>query len=195
MGKKIRTSIIDSKIDSEMWNTDLTPIVSDGNMHTVYITDAIDAPSEYNKMVHFLGMLTKDDTVTFKINNGGGYISSAWMIIDAIENCKAKTIAHISGTVASAATIITLSCDELIVAQYTEWLSHNYSGGVQGKGSEIKAQAEFMTKELETAFTEIHQGFFTKSEIKEIIADKDYWLNKKQIEKRWSRREKTRGDK
>ena len=40
--------------------------------------------------------------------------------------------------------------------------------------------------ELEYAFTEIHSGFFTESEIKDLVNDKDYWLNKTQIEERWA---------
>ena len=47
-----------------------------------------------------------------------------------------------------------------------------------------------MTRELETAFRSIHAGFFKEAEIVELIDDKDYWLNKEQIEKRWKRMKK-----
>jgi len=112
-------------------------------------------------------------------------MDSGFMIIDAIKRSKATVVARLSGTVASIATIISLACSDIVVAPHTGWLSHNYSGGVQGKGGEMKAQMEFTSKQLASSFRAIHEGFFTASEMDDIIEDKDYWMGAEEIVARW----------
>jgi ATP-dependent protease ClpP protease subunit len=99
------------------------------------------------------------------------------MLVDAIKTSKAKVIAQISGTVASAGTIITLACDDVEVAPHTAFMIHNYSGGLVGKGHELKAHQEFVDANLNNSFTDLYKGFLTPSEIKKVIDGKDYWMN------------------
>jgi|WetSurMetagenome_2_1015567.scaffolds.fasta_scaffold614117_1 ATP-dependent protease ClpP protease subunit len=163
----------------------VVPIVQIGRHYDVYISDEIDMPSEYNELIHTLYNAYESDTFTLHINSPGGVLDSALSIINALKNTKAKTIASISGTVASAATIITLFCDEIVVGDYTAWMTHNYSGGLSGKGHELKAYQTFTDRELNKAFKEIHRGFFTDKEIEEIIEGKDFWIAKDEILARW----------
>lgn len=156
------------------------------NRHTdVYLTDSISYPYEYDKLCHTLGKAQHGDTVTFHINNGGGIIDSAFRVIDAMKSSKAHIVAKLSGTVASAATVISLAADELVIADYTSFMVHNYSGGAVGKGHEIKAQQEFIDRELNFAFREIYQGFLTEKEMTQVINGRDVWLNKKEVLARW----------
>lgn len=113
---------------------DYVPIIQskDGRTTTVYLTDGISYPSEYNKLCYILDNAKSGDTVTLHINNGGGYNDSAFQIINSMKHSKAHIIGKLSGTVASASTIISLCCHELIVADYTAFMVHNYSGGVVG---------------------------------------------------------------
>ena len=161
------------------------PIVQTGRHYDVYITDEIAEPSEYSELIHTLKNAYESDTFVLHINSPGGVLDSALSLISALSNTKAKTKASISGTVASAATIITLACDELEVADYTNWMSHNYSGGLHGKGHEMKAYQTYIDKELNTAFHEIHKGFFTEKEITDMIDGKDHWMGKDEILRRW----------
>lgn len=185
-GKSTREgSIIDEKVSADIWSDNLTPIVSSGKVHNVYIFSGIGDPIEYCKLIEFLGMVEEDETVYIKLNNGGGNVDSAFAITQAIKECRGIVIASVTGMVASAATIIALACDELLVGDHVQWLSHNYSSGVVGKGHEMKAQAEFMDRELNAAFRIIHKGFFTDEEMTNIIDGKDMWLNKSEIIERW----------
>ena len=113
---------------------DYVPIIQsrDGRSTTVYLTDGISYPSEYNKLCFVLDNAQSGDIVTIHINNGGGHIDSAFQIINSMKNSKAHIIGKLSGTVASASTVIALHCHELIVADYTAFMIHNYSGGVVG---------------------------------------------------------------
>ena len=135
------------------------------------------------------------ETTKLHINNGGGYIDAGFMIIDAIKNSKAKVTARLSGTVASAATIIALACEEIEVTPHTSFMIHNYSGGAQGKGHEMKAQMDFTDAELNEAFTSIYGGFLTSTEMELVIAGKDYWMGREEVLERLAARKAGDADK
>jgi len=128
------------------------------------------------------------DVIVLHINTGGGSLDGCKTIYDGIKECKATTICKLSGTVASAGTMIALACDKIEMGEHCHWMSHYYSGGAVGKGNELKAQQEFMDREIEQMFYDIHKGFFNVAEIEKIIDGKDRWLNKSQVLERWERK-------
>jgi ATP-dependent protease ClpP protease subunit len=170
-----------------IWD-DYVPIVECGNKIDVYLTDVIDAPANYNQFCNMLQNLPEYAEVTLHINNGGGHIDSAFMIIDAIKNSEATVTAKLSGTVASAATIITMACDEIITTKYLAFMIHNYSTGMSGKGHELKAYQNFTDRELNRAFKEIYKGFLTEEEMSKVIDGQDMWINEDEVEARWLNR-------
>lgn len=176
-----------SKKPYTMWD-EYVPQRTIGRHTDVYLLDQIEAPDTYGKLYADLLNADKGDTFTLHINNGGGYVDSGFMLVDAIEKSKAIVTAKLTGTVASISTIIALTCNKVIVGPHLSWLSHNYSGGVQGKGGEIKLQMEFMARELSNSFKKIHKGFFTEAEIDGIINDTDIWLNTEEVEARLAAR-------
>ena len=165
-----------------------TPIVTNGRHTDVYLTDNIETPSEYNELCHKLNSAFKWDTITLHINNGGGYVDSGFMITDAIKGSKAIVTAKLSGTVASVSTIIALSCDNIEAADYIQFMVHNYSGGAQGKGHEMKAQMDFTDAQLNIAFAEVYGGFLTPHEMELVIAGKDIWMGKGELLDRYKAR-------
>ena len=182
-------SVIDEKVTAEIWVDSVTPIVSRGSRHDVYMYTEVFAPAEYAKLVHLLGMVGADDMVVLHINTGGGMLDSCELIMNAIHECDAIVIGKLSGTVASAGTMIALACDELEISPHCHWLSHMYSGNVAGKGSDMKAEQAFMDTEIEKMYYEIHRGFFTEEEIASLVDGKDRWLNKDQVVERLAARE------
>ena len=116
---------------NSIWDN-YVPLISDKNNTIAYITDTIDEPSCYNELCFKLKTASPAEIFTLVINTPGGIIDSAVMLIDAIKASKARVIAEITGTVASAGTIITLACDEVKVADHTTFMIHNYSGGMHG---------------------------------------------------------------
>jgi ATP-dependent protease ClpP protease subunit len=178
------------KQKTSVWD-DYVPIVKAGQHTDVYLTAGIEAPEDYNQLCYILERSFTSETITLHINNGGGYIDSGFMIIDALKKSAATVTAKLTGTVASAATIIALACDKVEIADHTAFMIHNYSGGVQGKGNEMKAQMDFTHAGLQAAFKDIYGGFLTEDEMENVIADRDMWLTKREVEKRW----KARGNK
>lgn len=169
---------------------DYVPVIQskDGRTTDIYLTDTITYPSEYNKTCYVLDNAVHGDIVTMHINNGGGHIDSAFQIINSMKNSKAHIIGKLSGTVASASTVIALHCHAFDVADYTAFMIHNYSGGVMGKGHEIKAQQDFVDKELNSAFRTIYSGFLTEKEMAQVINGRDIWIGKSEVLFRWSNR-------
>ena len=178
---------------NDVWNN-YVPIISDKNRTTAYLTNTIEEPSEYNELCFRLKSASPAEIFTLVINTPGGILDSALMLVDAIKTSKAKVIAQISGTVASAGTIITLACDDVEVAPHTAFMVHNYSGHLGGKGHEIKAHQEFVDANLNNSFTDLYKGFLTPSEIKKVIDGKDYWMNRDEVLERLSARSTTTVD-
>ena len=162
------------------------PIVANGKVVTVFLNDEIYEPGAYNELCYTLEN-TSADQVRLYINNGGGQLDAMLSIIASMERCSCEITGVLSGTVASAATMIALKCDKLEVADYTSWLTHYYSGGTGGKGNEIKAKHDFESTEIPKMFKQIHKDFLTPSEITRVIEGRDIWLNKDQILERFAR--------
>jgi len=171
---------------------DYVPIVrsKDGRVAHVYLTNGIDVPENYNELCFILSQAQKGDVFHIHINNPGGYISSANMLYYAMLKSKATIIGHLSGDVASAATVLTMACDDIVVTPYTQFMIHNYSGGVQGKGKEAKDQMDFVNNEINESFRDYYAGFLTEEEIADVIEDHDIWLNSSQVLERWGNRQK-----
>lgn len=184
-----RGSKIDERISPDIWSDNLVAMVSNGNKHVVFLTTEIEAPIEYNKLVMFLDMMTEKDKVRLYINNGGGYIDSGFYIVGAIKRCKAEVTAVLTGTVASVSTIITMACDKIEIDDYTQFMVHSWSGGISGKAEEIRVHAEFSDKELTNSFNSIYDGFLTKEEMKAVMKGTDLWMNKKEVLKRWKKKQ------
>lgn len=161
------------------------PYVKSTNQLDVYINTNIDEPSCYSEICYILSTLTKEETVNFHINTPGGILDSAFQLVDAIKGCRATTVAKLTGTVASAGTIIALSCDKLIIAEHTSFMIHNYSAGAYGKGNELKARQEHIDKSTNHAFKEFYSGFLTDKEVEEVINGKDIWLTADEVRMRW----------
>ena len=163
------------------------PIISRGKIVTAYVQSEVYEPEVYNELCYTLEN-TDADEVRLVMNNGGGMLDSMLSIVDSIARSNATVTAVISGTVASAATMIALKCDKIEVAENTSWLTHYYSGGLGGKGNEIKAKSKFDEVEIPRMFKVIHGGFLTDAEIDLVIDGKDMWLNKEDILTRWDRK-------
>jgi|694.fasta_scaffold01931_12 ATP-dependent protease ClpP protease subunit len=172
------------KSDS-IWE-DYTPIIHKGNTYDVYLTDNIASPAEYNQLVHLLNSLESYHQVNMFINNGGGAVDSAFMIRECMLRCPATINAHLSGTVASAATIIALASDNLYTSPFLSFMAHNYYHGVQGTGNQVKDYVDFTDRELKRAFKSIYNHFLTPEEIQLVTErDKEVWLNDLEVMERW----------
>ena len=104
---------VEEKSEYSRWNKEV-PLVARGKVVTAYLMSEIYEPEVYNELCYTLEH-TSADYVRLVMNNGGGQLDSMLSIIDAIKRSNATVVAVLSGTVASAATMIALACDEVEV--------------------------------------------------------------------------------
>lgn len=168
------------------------PIVKHGKTYHCYIDSDIEEPECYSELCYLLTIATATDTVILHINSGGGHINSAFKILASLQRTKAKTIARLTGTVASAGTIIALRCKALEVEDFTHFMVHNYSTGTQGKGHEVLDYISFNDRDLQKTFREIYKGFLSEKEMLEVLRGKDMWLGAEDVRKRWANKGKTK---
>jgi ATP-dependent protease ClpP protease subunit len=166
------------------------PIVKDvkNNTVSVYITGTIDEPCYYNELCYMLQTADEDAVIDLYINTPGGIIDSAFMVANAIAKSSARVIGHLSGTVASAGTIISMACSELDVTEHLSFMVHNYSGGVQGKGHEMKARQKFTDEHLSAAFKYFYEGFLSEEEMQKVMEGADMWMGTEEVIERWNQR-------
>ena len=172
---------------NNVWH-EYVPIITNKNITTVYLTDVIEAPAVYNELCYKLDTASEAEKFYIYINTPGGVLDAAVMLVNSIKNTKAATIAKLSGTVASAGTIITLACQEVEIAPHTAFMVHNYSGGLIGKGHELKAHQEFVDANLNRSFVDFYGGFLTPSEIRQVIDGKDLWMGTEEVQRRLIKR-------
>ena len=171
-----------------------TPIVDNSATKSmdIYLTDEIGVPFNYNELTYCIKNAPADYDIRLHISTPGGVIDGALFIIDAINLSKAKVTGYLTGTVASAGTIIALACDELIVGEHITFMIHNYSSsGIHGKGHELKAYQNFIDSHLEAAFRSFYRGFLTTKEMTSVIDGQDIWMNEDEVARRWARRKAT----
>jgi len=174
---------------TRIWDLDV-PVVNDVENKSIkiYLTGAIEEPYTYNEMCYLLDTATKDTVVDIYLNTPGGIIDSAFMIANSISNCKGKVVGHLSGTVASAGTLISMACDELKLTPHLSFMIHNYSGGMAGKGHEMKARQKFTDDHLNEAFKSFYSGFLSEDEMDKVIEGTDLWMSTEEVTERWDNR-------
>lgn len=179
------------KAQKRVWEHSV-PIVRGENPEQVdaYLTGTIDEPSCYNELCHVLSKAEEGHAVTLHINTPGGIVDTALMVAEAIENSKASVTANIYGTVASAGTVIALACDDLVASRHVSFMIHNYSGGMQGKGHEMKARQKYTDAHLSSVFNYYYGGFLSEEEMERVIEGSDIWIGAEEVTKRWKEKRK-----
>ena len=177
------------KNPTRVWELEVPIVVDDQNKTiTAYMTGKIEEPNIYNELCYMLTSASEDVTINLHINTPGGIIDSAFMVVQAIKESKAHVVAKLSGTVASAGTLVAMACDEIEAAEHLSFMIHNYSGGMSGKGHEMKARQRFTDEHLNDAFKSFYNGFLSEDEMNRVIEGTDLWMGTKEVQQRWQYR-------
>lgn len=157
---------------------------------TVHIDEEIKEPAYYRQVVQGISNLSEGDQLTFNISSPGGRLDGLEVVLSAIDNTEAVTIANIAGQCHSAASILALQCNIIYVSPHASMLVHFVNFGSAGPSNHVQKQTEHIKKVSEKLFRETYYGFLTEDEIKRCIED-DYqlWLDNEQIIERLERRQ------
>lgn len=153
-------------------------------VYKVYLLNEIKDPSNY---VDLMSLLTNPEThyVEFYINTLGGVSDTAEMLYHAIVNSDVATTAYLSGTVASAGTIIGLACDNVYINDTTVFMVHDQEmDNLSGKASDLLAYQTFMYKRNKEFFNTVYKCILSPQEIGRVLNGQQLWFTGKEINER-----------
>jgi len=152
---------------------------------TVPIDEEIRESRYYRQIVSGISELDEGDEIHFKISSPGGMLSGLETILSALRRSPATSIAFIDSQCHSAASILALNCDGVVVSDYCTMLVHFVSFGTAGPSNHVLKHAEHVRKTSEKLFRETYEHFLTEEEIDRCITD-DYqlWLDAEEINDR-----------
>lgn len=164
---------------------DYAPVIKTENGYSIYITDDIVEPSEYNRVVHTLRNATEEDAITVYVTSNGGCLDTADYLGESIRQSKATITGKAAGTVASAGTLILLSCDIFDITNTSSWLFHEgttYSG--PAKSSDASDFQAFYRPQLANILKAYYGELLSAKEYKSILTGKEFWLGGEDVKAR-----------
>ena len=92
----------------------------------------------------WLDTLAADDEGEIEINSPGGLVVQGIEMANAIKNCKAKIVAHVTGIAASMASVIACACDEIEMEEASFMMIHDPWGLAIGNADEMRKEASVL---------------------------------------------------
>lgn len=86
--------------------------------------------------------LTANDTVNLYINSMGGSVKEALGIYNLLKRCPAKVTAYIDGFAASAASVIAMAADKVVMPRNTCMMIHNAAWWAYGNPADLRKSAD-----------------------------------------------------
>lgn len=149
--------------------------------HDIYLTGSIESPENYHEEFEVIRSMTQNDVVRLHINTPGGYCSTAVQFMKCMKETEGTVVCIAEGECKSAGTFIFLSGHEFEVADHTEFMCHNYSGGQVGKGNEMWEKAQFERKWSRILIEDVYKDFLTQEEIDRLLDDRDIYLTPDEV--------------
>lgn len=162
--------------------------VQESRTYTVFIDEDIIEPKHYRELLSLLFNASENDHINFMINSGGGNLSTALAIVEAINHTEAGVTANIIGDCHSAASIIMLNCPEVVVCDSASCLVHTASYGISGNNGMVKAFTEFNVQQIDRLLDETYSGFLTETELENVKQGIELWFTAEDIRKRLKKR-------
>ena len=151
-----------------------------------YIDQDILEPSYYRNLITVLNNATENDLVILNINSQGGSLDSAISIMQALRDTRAETIAHTVGSCYSAATLLALSCNNVNVGEFSNWMIHDGSYAVASKSSDIVTRASFENKFIRNIFKSVYIPFISEQEMNDVMRGVDLWMTSEEVRERFT---------
>lgn len=130
--------------------------------------------SEFVKQVQALGQV---DKINLSINSPGGSVFDALTMFNYLRRTGAEIVVRIDGIAASAASLLAMAGDKIIMPVNSMMMVHNPWVFAMGNAEELREQADILDK-IGMAISTTYQGRTGQSAetINELLAS-DTWLN------------------
>lgn len=150
----------------------------------IYISDEFAEPLLYCEMIHVIRTATPNDTICIHLNTPGGRLDTGVQLISAIRSSEARIVTILDGVAHSMGALLFLCGHEMIIHDHAQLMFHTYSGGVFGKGSDIRGQTDATEDWFRIIANDICYPFMSKKEIQRMLKGEDFWFQTEQIEQR-----------
>ncbi|MDM2446229.1 ATP-dependent Clp protease proteolytic subunit [Mycobacteroides abscessus] len=128
---------------------------------TLHIYDVIGADLffggvDVNELVHEIEALDDDAELDVRINSPGGAAWDGLTLANAIMRHPGKTTTHVDGLAASAASLIALAGDDVVISKYGQMMLHNARGGLYSATAEELIDAGKTLQKLNGSMAEFY---------------------------------------
>lgn len=151
------------------------------SLYEYYLNGVIGEADQYIELVDALRSALPTDEFVIRINSVGGSLSTAMMIVNAIQESQAHVVGYIEHTAASAATLIFLNCHSWGVADDADMMMHTSSSFYGGKEHEQFAYVAFSRKKIHKMLRKYYTGFLSDTEIDSVLKGEDIYLDSEEI--------------
>ena len=151
----------------------------------VFLDGPILSARHYRMVASEAADLTENDELDFSITSGGGNMEGLIALLDIINTTQANVTAIIKGECHSAASMLAVSCPNVIVSPYAIMLVHSANlGAGRAKAYDLKQYVDHNTDFCNNLFRDVYQGFLSEDEIEEVIKGKELWMGSEEISQR-----------
>lgn len=156
----------------------------------VYLDQNIGPLAYYRNLIYFMHNMQEQDELRIWIDNYGGSLDTALAIVDAMRQAEGKITCIVSGNAASAASLIALSADSLVVGDHSRFMCHvvTYGTGASKQG-DIENLVAYSTKMIRNFTQKAYEGFMTQGELEQMWMGKDFWMDSDEVVQRLKDRE------
>jgi len=129
----------------------------------------------------------ENDKLELRINSRGGLVNEGSQFYSVIKNKFYKRTTTILDSCGYSMGALTFCMgDKRIITPRSDLMFHDYSGGISGKGGEIKSRFKHSAKHLRDFFKDVilKNGFLSKEEFKSMLIGQDFWMDAKELCKR-----------
>lgn len=143
-----------------------------------YEWETVESKTSQRYFVDHLQGLGPADTVNLYINSMGGSVKEALGIHSVLQRCPATVIAYIDGFAASAASVLAMAAQKVIMYRNTAMMIHNARWGAYGNPAELRKSAddlEVINRAAIESYT-MHAGDKLPADKLQQMLDAETWL-------------------
>ena len=152
--------------------------------YTIYIDEDFGTPAKYRNVCNVIANATEDDVVKFEISSYGGRLDGLTSLLSAMLKTDATTECTINGACKSAAVMLALHCDNIMVSPFADVLVHHASYGTNGKASDVLAQVTHTHNYTNDLFRSTFKNFLTEDEIELALNGKEFHMQADEFTRR-----------
>lgn len=149
-----------------------------------YLSQHIGDPSDYTDLLHDLRSAQPQDIIYLHLNTIGGRLDAGVQIINAMKDSEARIVAVLDSKAFSLGTMIFLAADEFQIHDNCQFMIHNYSGGITGKGNEQYDELQATISWFNKLAKKYYIPFLTAQELDRVLEGKDMWMDSDEVKSR-----------